>query len=236
MATKKVKITVTQKKVNIKKILVLLIIIIGLGFFAAYIIKKPITNIYISGNKIISDKRIIELAKLNDYPQAIKYYFYNPKNNILKDEYIKDVKITQKQLSKIYIEVKEYKPIAIYNDELILSSKKKVANKYNIDYVPYVTNDIDGIYDKFVDSFAKIDDDILLKISHIEYAPNEVDKERFILYMVDSNYVHVTLSKITKINKYNSIVNELDNKKGIIYLDSGDYLEIKDWHYYAHII
>ena len=46
--------------------------------------------------------------------------------------------------------------------------------------------------------------------------------------MVDSNYVHITLTKIEKLNKYNSIVNELDNKKGIIYLDSGDYLEIKD--------
>ena len=46
--------------------------------------------------------------------------------------------------------------------------------------------------------------------------------------MVDGNYVHITLSKIEKINKYNSIVNELEGKKGIIYLDSGDYVEIKD--------
>ena len=60
-----------------------------------------------------------------------------------------------------------------------------------------------------------------------KYVPNEVDKERFILYMVDSNYVYITLSKIEKINKYNSIVKELEGKKGIIYLDSGDYVEIK---------
>ena len=45
--------------------------------------------------------------------------------------------------------------------------------------------------------------------------------------MTDSNYVYITLSKIDKINKYNSIVQELDNQKGIIYLDSGDYVEIK---------
>lgn len=230
MATKKVKITVTKKKINIKKIIIVMIIILGLLFLVAYIIKKPITNIYVTGNKIVPDKRIIELAKLSDYPQAINYYFSQNKDNILKDDYIKDANITIKKLSKVYIKVEEYKPIASYNDKLILSSKKQVDNIYNIDYVPYVTNNIDSIYDKFVDSFNKIDNDILLKISHIEYAPNEVDKERFILYMVDANYVHVTLSKINKINKYNSIVNELDNKKGIIYLDSGDYLEIKDWH------
>ena len=48
--------------------------------------------------------------------------------------------------------------------------------------------------------------------------------------MTDSKYVYITLSKIEKINKYNSIVQELENKKGIIYLDSGDYVEIKGWH------
>ena len=46
--------------------------------------------------------------------------------------------------------------------------------------------------------------------------------------MVDQNYVYITLPKITKINKYNSIIKELEDKKGIIYLDSGDYVEIKN--------
>ena len=46
--------------------------------------------------------------------------------------------------------------------------------------------------------------------------------------MTDGNYVYITLSKIDKINKYNSIVQKLENRKGIIYLDYGDYVEIKD--------
>ena len=118
--------------------------------------------------------------------------------------------------------------IFIYKDKLVLSSGKIVDNTYNIDYIPYVTNNIDDIYDKFITKFNKIEKDVILKISHIEYKPNEVDKERFLLYMTDSNYVYITLSKIDKINKYNSIVQELDNQKGIIYLDSGDYVEIKE--------
>lgn len=230
MATKKVKITVTKKRVNFKRILFTIFIIIGLFLTVAYIIKKPITNIYISGNKIVPDKKVIELAGLTEYPPFMDVYFDNIETRILKNDYIKNVKIKYDKLSKIYIEVEEYKPIAIYNNKLLLSSKKSISNDYNIDYLPYIINNIDAVYDRFVDAFNKVDNDILFKISHIEYAPNEVDKERFILYMVDGNYVHITLSKITKINKYNSIVNELDNKKGIIYLDSGDYLEIKDWH------
>ena len=45
--------------------------------------------------------------------------------------------------------------------------------------------------------------------------------------MIDENYVYVSLSKIEKINKYNSIVESMKEQKGSIYLDSGDYVEIK---------
>ena len=230
MATKKVKIKVKKRKINYKKIFIALIFVAIFYLSIEYLIHLPVRNIYITGNEIISDKEIITKSELDGYPQYINTYFVNIKENLLKNEYIKDVHIKRKILNKIYIDIEEYKPIANYNDKIILSSKKQVENKYNIDYIPYITNNIDSIYEKFVDSFSKVNKDILLKISHIEYAPNDVDKERFILYMVDGNYVHTTLSKIDKINKYNSIVGELDGKKGIIYLDSGDYVEIKGWH------
>ena len=232
MATKKVKIKVKKKKVNLKKIVITLIVVAFFTLSVVYFIHLPLKNIYIVGNSLLCDKTIIETAKLEDYPPYINTYFLNIKENLLKNEYIKDVTISRKFPSKIIIEVEEYKPLAIYKDKLILSSGKQVNNSAN--YVPYVINDIDKVYNNFVESFAKISDNILLKISHIEYAPNEVDKERFILYMVDGNYVHITLSKIEKLNKYNSIVQELENKKGIIYLDSGDYVDVKkknnDWH------
>jgi len=224
MATKKNK--KNKRKIKYKIIIIFVIFLIILSLII-YISIKPLTNIYITGNNILSDKEIITTAKLENYPSYINTYFMHIKDNLLKNSYIKTVEIQRKLFSKIYINITEYKPICFYNDNLVLSSKEKVANTYNIDYIPYVINDIDPIYDKFVDKFSLVDDSTLLKISHIEYSPNEVDKERFLLYMVDANYVYVTLSKIEKINKYSSIVNELENKKGIIYLDSGDYVEIK---------
>lgn len=230
MATKKVKVKVKKKKINLKKLLLALLIIGIFSLLVAYLIHLPIKNIYITGNSIVSDKDIIELGQLTDYPPYINTYFMDIKKHILKNDYIKNVSIKRKMLNKLYIEIEEYKPLAIYNDDLLLSSGKKVKNTYNIDYVPYVINNIDEIYNDFITSFSKVDNNTLLKISHIEYVPNEVDNERFILYMVDGNYTYITLSKIEKINKYNSIVSELDGKKGIIYLDSGDYVEIKGWH------
>ena len=227
MATKKVKVKVKKKKINLKKLLLALLIIGIFSLIVAYLIHLPIKNIYITGNSIVSDKDIIELGQLTDYPPYINTYFMDIKKHILKNDYIKNVSIKRKMLNKLYIEIEEYKPLAIYNNDLLLSSGKKVKNTYNIDYVPYVINNIDEIYNDFITSFSKVDNNTLLKISHIEYVPNEVDNERFILYMVDGNYTYITLSKIEKINKYNSIVSELDGKKGIIYLDSGDYVEIK---------
>lgn len=229
MSAKKIKVKVKKKKLKTKKLIMTIIIFLILVLISVFCVKLPLKNIYITGNNIVNDKTIIEFAGLTEYPSFISTYFSSIKKNVLKNDYIKNVKIKRNLNRKIYIDVEEYKPICIYKEKLILSSSKSVDNTYDIDYVPYVINNIDEIYDKFVSKFAKINIDILLKISHIEYVPNDLDKERFLLYMTDSNYVYITLSKIDKINKYNSIVKKLENKKGIIYLDSGDYIEIKDW-------
>ena len=74
---------------------------------------------------------------------------------------------------------------------------------------------------------VQLDIDILNKISEIKYDPDEVDDERFLFSMTDSNYVYLTLNKIEKINNYNDIVKQFENKKGILYLNSGGYFEIK---------
>jgi len=236
MSAKKVKIKVKKKKLKIKNILITSLIILIIVLVGIDIFNLPVKNIYISGNKILNDKTIIDLADLEDYPPYINTYFTNIKSKLLENKYIKSVTIKRTLTRKIYIEIEENNTICIYKDKLILSSTTSVDNQYNINYVPYVINDIDEIFDEFIKKFNTVEKDIILKISHIEYVPNEVDKERFLLYMIDSNYVYITLSKIDKINKYNSIVQKLENKKGIIYLDSGDYVEIKDWHLLTLII
>lgn len=236
MATKKIKVKVKKKKLKIKNLLILLLFLIILAGIITYLIKLPIKNIYITGNTLVKDKEIITLSGLENYPSFLKTYFTDLKSKVKKNKYIKSVNIKRNLLGKIYIEVEEYKPLFIYQDKLVLSSKEQVPNNYHIDYVPYITNNLGDIYPELVEGFTEVNNDILYKISHIEYTPNEVDKQRFILYMVDSNYVYITLTKIDKINKYNSIVKELEGKKGIIYLDSGDYVEIKGWHKITIII
>ena len=224
---KKIRVKVKKRKLKIKNILILLLLLILLYFGINYILHIKIKNIYIINNNIVPDKDIISYAKLDDYPSFLLTTSNEIENNVLKNNYIKKVNITKKIGSKVYIEIEEYKTLCLYNNEIILESGNKVTNTYNL-ILPVLLNDVSSIYNDFINYFSKVDDGILTKISEIEYVPNEVDNQRFLLTMNDGNYVYITLTKITKLNKYNSIKDQLEGKLGIIYLDSGDYVEIKE--------
>lgn len=225
---KKIKVKRKKRKLKVKRIIICILILILLSLIALYIKDLPIKNIYIIGNNILTDKEVIELSKISNYPPFLTTSSTTIKKKLLKNDYIKDVKVEKKLISKIYIYITEKKPIGIYNNKVLLEDSTLVDNNHNINTLPIITNDISTIIDKFTNKFSKVDNDILLKISEISYTPNDVDTERFLLKMNDGNQVYITLSKITKINKYNDIYSSMDNKKGIIYLDSGDYIEVKE--------
>ena len=224
---KKIRVKVKKRKLKIKNILILILLIILIYNMIIYILNLKISNIYIVNNSLLTDKEIINLANLSDYPSFILTSSKDIKTNLYKNKLIKEIKVKKELFGKIYIYITEYKPIAIYNNQLILDNGSLIDNIYDLN-LPIIKNDISSIYDDYIASFSLIDSDILYKISEIEYVPNDVDKERFLIYMTDGNYVYITLNKITKLNTYNSIVDQLEGKHGIIYLDSGDYFEIKE--------
>ena len=103
----------------------------------------------------------------------------------------------------------------IWRDSLIYSySPVRIIN-----FIP------DSIYDKFVEEFSTLNDEIIAKISEIKYDPSDYDKNRFLLYMCDGNYIYVNLSKFSSMNFYNEIYPTLDEKKGILYLDSCNHFQ-----------
>lgn len=224
----KVKVKVKKRKLKLKRVIFCLLFLGLLGFIFSLVWNMPILNIYIIGNDIVSDKEIIDMAGISDYPSFIRTSDKDIIRGLENNDFIDKVEVEKKLFGKLYIYITEYRVISLYNNKLLLSSGKIVDNIYDLYDMPILISDISSVKDKYVKAFSKVDDEILLKISEIEYAPNEVDKERFILYMNDENLVYITLGKIIKINKYNSIYSELDGKKGIIYLDSGDYVEVKE--------
>ena len=224
----KIKVKVKKRKLKLKRIFICLILLLIIVLLFLLIKNVPIKNIYIIGNNILSDKEIIEISQISNYPSFIDTSKKEIIKRLEKNNYIKKVEVEKKFFNKIYIHITENKIISIYNNKLLLENGKEVENIYDIHTAPILISDISNIKEEYFKNFSKINDDILLKISEIEYSPNEVDTERFALRMDDGNLVYITLNKITKINKYNSIYSEIEGKKGIIYLDSGDYIEVKE--------
>ena len=219
-----------KRVISIKKIMTILLTLVCLIGITYYLLTMPIKNIYIKNNRIVNDNEIIKLAGLEEYPS----FLLTKKNDLIKkikkNKYIKDVKITKSFGNIITINVKEYESIALTkNDEIILSNGMNLDNTYDLSDIPILINSIDNekVYINFAKKFEKIDKNILRQISEIEYSPVEVDEERFLLYMNDTNRVYITLTKITKLNKYNQIKDKIEGKTGTIYLDAGDYIELK---------
>ena len=215
-----------KRKIKYKNVFIFLLFVIFIVILITIAINIPISNIYIKGNTILKDQEIIDISGLSDYPSIFKTSKYRVKKNLIKNDYIIDAKVNKKG-TKVFIEVKENRYLFYdSNKDAIVTLDKDI--KGNI-ITPYLVNYVpDTIYDNFKKIIALIDDDVLSRISEIEYKPNDVDNERFYLTMNDGNYVYITLQKFKKINSYIEMLKKFNNKKGILYLDSGEYFEIKN--------
>ena len=215
-----------KKKINIKRVIIVFVILFVIPFSIYKIYKTNIKNIFISGNSYLSDQEIIDIAKLENYPNSIKNSSNTIKKRLEKNRYIYSAEVRKENLFKeVYIKIQENYPLFYYQVE----NKTVLYNgKYddNISAACTIINKIpDTIYDDFVDKMKNININILNRISQIEYKPNSVDEERFLLFMNDGNYVYLTLKKFDNINKYVDMIKSFDNKKGILHLDSGEYFK-----------
>lgn len=229
------KYKVSQKNIKKKKVIkvrygrIFLFIILPICFLFILIkiVKFPIKNIYISGNSILSDQEVIELAGISNYPSMFDVSSYKIEKKLNSNKYISDVIVKKKNLKEVYIEIEENVPILYYaySDETIFSDKNKYSGSYsNVILLNYTPTEK---FDTLVDGMILLSSDIRSRISELQYVPNDVDDDRFLLTMNDGNYVYITLTKIELLDSYINIVKEFNNKKGILYLDSGEYFEIK---------
>ena len=221
-----------KKKTKIKFIpILLLIILLVIGYFlVSFFMNVKIKNIFVKGNKLLSDQEIIELANIEDYPSFIKTTANSIEKKIKKNQIIKDVKVTKSLIATVTIEVTEYDFLFTREDNnaVVVDVNKELLLDKEIVGVPILVNYVpDTVYDKFVSEMKKVNVKVKDKISSIEYKPNDYDKQRFLLYMNDGNEVYVTITRFNLINKYNEIYPTLEGRKGILYLASGNHFEIK---------
>lgn len=219
-----------KKKVKIKVLpfVIALIVCVLVYFCYSFLVSLPIKNIYISGNSILTDQEIIELAELRNYPSFAKLSASNLSKKIKSNDYVNNVKINKKFYNQVYIDIDEARALFINDsNELVLSNGKSVQNDKQINVPILINYTPDSKYEMLIEKLNKVNNNIFVKISEIKYDPTEQDKDRFGLYMDDGNLVYLTLTKFEMIDYYDSVLNEIGCKKGILNLDSGNHFETK---------
>lgn len=230
MILKRVKNKKAKRRVNYRKILIFFLVFYLIIQGLIVLVKLPIKNIYIHNNIFFSDQKIIEIAKIDDYPSTVNNFSFMIKKRLIKNDYIIDALVYKKNFTEVHIEVTENYPLFFDNNkEKVIFYNNFEATKFIscptlINYVP------DTIYNLFKSEMKKIEIDVLKRISDIEYDPNDIDTNRFLFYMSDGNHVYLTLNKFKNINDYLSIMENIiakfGNKKGTLYLDAGGYFEL----------
>lgn len=220
---------VKKKRLNFKRLLILVLILYVISYTGYYLFKMPIKNIVITGTNNLTDYEVITTAKIKDYPSIFKTSSKTLEKRLKKLDLVKDVEIKKNLKGILTINISENKLLFINKSTnlLVLENGKAIKNDNYMGVstlINYVPSDL---YEELITALGKINNDILYSISEIEYsqylsAANEViDNERFLLRMNDDNMVYININNITKLNKYKQIVSSLESK-GILYLDSKD--------------
>lgn len=230
--TNQLKPPIMKKKKMVRKIKLraifafFLLVFIILGGVLFIMKTTKIRNLYVTGNLYLSDQTVIELAGLENYPPTFENFSSAIEKKLEQNVYIREARVFKKWFTEIHLEIVENRPLfySALSSKTVLTDGREVDKKFDValflNYVP------DTIYQEMIEKMAKLDSDIIARISEIKYDPNDVDSKRFFLTMRDGNYVYLTLDKFENMNRYVDIIKQFNNKKGVLYLDSGEYFKI----------
>ena len=223
---------VKKRKIKLVSLLLVLLCLVGLFFGFYLIINIKTTNLIVLNTNYLSDDYVLEKAGLIDYPKFFLTTNLKVSKELEKNVYIKKAKLSRRFPFTLVLNITENKPLYydVTSEKYIFENGESVGDEeisHNF-RVPRLLNYVpDNKYKKYLKGMGRIKEDVLSKISDIEYQPNDYDKDRFLLYMDDSNMVYLTLTKFKMINHYNDVLKQLDNHKGILYLDNGNHFQIK---------
>lgn len=222
-----------KKKVKVR-ILPFLIVFICMGLlflFGKALLEMPIFNIIVTGNDMITDQEIIELAEIEEYPSFLLTFSTSIEKKIESSPWISSCKVSKGFFGKVKIKVNEAIPLFEKVEEklVVLSNSKEIpSDDYNYPITGLLNHVPSTKYKTLIKQMNKINSSVRYLISEMTYLPNDQDKDRFLLYMSDGNYVYLTLTKFEHINYYEQVLEKLDGRKGILYLDSGNHFQIME--------
>ncbi len=222
---------IIKRKIKIIAFVLFLLVVFLLYFLLKVLLNIRVKNIFVNNNKYLSDDYVLEKANLIDYPSYFKSLSFLIENDLEEDIFIKDASVSKSFFGVIDINIEE-NSVLFYKENdskyVLEDGSETLSIPYYVSPIRVVNYIPDTVYNNFIKKLNKINESVKSKISEIKYDPSEYDNSRFMIYMIDGNYVYATLTKFDSLNYYNDIYPTLEGKKGILYLDSGNhFVEIK---------
>ncbi len=192
-----------------------------------------ISKIEVTGNRNVSDKKIITLSNLSNKTNYWKLNEDQVIQGIKADSEIKDVSLHRKFPSTIVIQVKEYKRVAYIIDKatyIPISETGKVlkpvrATSLSSDAPLLISWENPEMIEEMTRELLNLPKSIANAISEIHHTPLKLEPSHITLFMNDGQEISTTIRDFSKsMIHYPSIKKELDPKaKGILFFEYGDY-------------
>ena len=213
-------------RVKYRNIVLFFVVVLLLLFIGFRLYNHRVRNIIISGNILLSDQEIIDIAGLRNNPRTISNPSWRIVNNLEKNELIYSATVRKRSfLRRVEITIEENKPLLFSQPDnmTILKDGTMTDTSYA---VPTLINKVpDALQERLLGRMALVPNDILIRMSEIQYVPNEVDQERFFITMTDGNFVYINIYRFGRIHDYIDYVKGFDNRTGILYLDIGGHFQ-----------
>lgn len=226
--TKKVK----RKRLNVPRLLVIILFIYILVCAGMYVYKQPINHYEIIGNEHVSDVEILRSTGLYKYPSYLSISRRKIRNKLEANPLIKSAKISYRWNFTIRIEIEENKPLFLVKatNQICLADGSLIDNDNTVVGIPTLLNTTpESVMKLFANNLNEVDDGVLYMINEIEYSPSYsstnqvIDENRFLLSMTDKNLVYVTAKKTNLLNKYLDIIATSQiTGNGTLYLDGNE--------------
>jgi cell division protein FtsQ len=222
----------TNIKFSVLITIFLLCIFCLLYFQSAY---SKIQTIQLSGNVLLTAE---EYEALYDFAKGDSIWGFKEKEveqKLMKNEWIKSVKINRELLTTVRVTVEEWPKVAyisrnntfypmLENGYILEQEKSDIP----IDAPIFLQFEDEKLRKKIVKQLAKLNPEVLALISQIKSAPTESDPYSIVLYMNDGYEVRAEISSFaSKLNYYPSIIAQIEQnesfEKGIIDMEVGSY-------------
>lgn len=186
-----------------------------------------VKSVSVVGNIHISDEEVIALSEIVPGDRIWLISNNSIGKKISESQWVADISIVKHQ-NIVTIEVKEHRILGYKVTDrisLLLQSGEFIALKESqLDWIATYALisgfDEDQLISELVDSFAKVDDSIMMFISEIHQSSVSYDDALIRLIMSDGNQIFTEFAALDLINEYKLIVNQINPLNKCIYFDA----------------